>query len=86
MISVSELRQSTNTDDDGHISYAYYPHVEYSYSILGQSYTSKQIAFGGVRGFNNPNQAQTALVKYPVNTRFWYSTIPKTPLKPYWSV
>ena len=68
MISVSELRQSTNTDDDGHISYAYYPHVEYSYSILGQSYTSKQIAFGGVRGFNNPNQAQTALVKYPVNT------------------
>lgn len=68
MVYVSEVRESASTDDDGHTRIAYYPHIEYSYSIIGQTYTSKQIAFGGVQGFNNPGQAQTTVGKYKVNS------------------
>lgn len=56
-----------STDEDGHNSYSYYPHVEYTYTLSAQSYTAKQIAFGGVKGFNNPGKAQAALAKYPLN-------------------
>lgn len=78
-IFVSEVRQSASTDDDGRTRYAYYPHVEYSYSISGQTYTGKQIAFGGVQGFNNSNQAQTNLIKYPVNAPVWVFYNPQNP-------
>jgi hypothetical protein len=68
MIYVSKVSESASTDDDGHTRIAYYPHIEYSYSINGQTYTSKQIAFGGVQGFNNPVQAQTIVGKYKINS------------------
>jgi len=65
-ITVSDVRQSSSTDDDGHISYSYYPRVEYEYSAAGQTYTSKQVAFGGVKGYGSPDKARADLGKYPV--------------------
>jgi hypothetical protein len=80
-IFVSEVRQSASTDEDGHTSYSYYPHVEYSYTISGQTYTAKQIAFGGVKGFNNSNKAQTILSKYPVNAHVLVFYNPQKPVE-----
>jgi hypothetical protein len=68
VVFVSEVRQSASTDDDGRTRYTYYPHIEYTYPISGQAYNSKQIAFGGAQGFNSPNQAQSTLAKYPINS------------------
>jgi hypothetical protein len=67
-ITVSDVRRSSSTDDDGHTTFSYYPHVEYTYSVGGQALTSKQVAFGGTQGFSDPNKASTLLAKYPVNT------------------
>jgi hypothetical protein len=66
-VILSEIRQSSNTDDDGHTTYSYYPHVEYSYTVAGQTYTCKQIAFGGVVGHGTPQNAQATLAKYPLH-------------------
>jgi hypothetical protein len=66
-ISVSEVRQSTSTDDDGRTSSFYYPHIEYTYAVAGQTFTGKQIAFGGTQGYGTPGQASTLLAKYPAN-------------------
>lgn len=78
-ISVSEVRRSMNTDEDGHTSYSYYPHVEYTYTIFGQTLTGKQIAFGGVKGYNDTNKAQSALSKYPVNAQVGVFYNPQKP-------
>jgi hypothetical protein len=78
-ITVSEVRQSSSTDDDGNTSYAYYPHVEYNYTLAGQSFTGKQIAFGGVQGFNSPGNAQAAISKYPINAPVWIFYNPQNP-------
>ncbi|MHC1782320.1 MAG: DUF3592 domain-containing protein [Anaerolineaceae bacterium] len=64
-ITVSDVRQSSSTDDDGHVTFSYYPRVEYTYEVAGQSFTSKQVAFGGVRGYGNPEKARQDLAKYP---------------------
>ena len=78
-ITVSEVRQSSSTDDDGNTSYAYYPHVEYLYTLAGQNFTGKQIAFGGVQGFNSPGNAQVAISKYPINAPVWVFYNPQNP-------
>ncbi len=67
-ITASEVRQGTNTDEDGLTTYYYFPHVEYSYSIAGQTFNSKQISFGGRQGFNSPTNVQTIVAKYPINS------------------
>lgn len=67
-ITVSEVRQGSTSDDDGNIKTHYYPHVEYTYFAGGQLNTGKQVAFGGVRGYNTPAQAENGVVKYPVNS------------------
>jgi uncharacterized SAM-binding protein YcdF (DUF218 family) len=65
VITVSDVRQSTSTDEDGHTSYSYYPRVEYTYEVAGETRTSKQVAFGGVRGYNSPDRVRQDLEKYP---------------------
>jgi hypothetical protein len=67
-VTVSEVRQSSSTDDDGHITFSYYPRVEYTYTAAGQSYTSKQVAFGGERGYGSPDRARQDLAKYPAGS------------------
>jgi len=64
-VTVSDVRQSSSTDEDGHVTVSYYPRVEYEYTVDGQAYTSKQAAFGGVRGYGSPDRARQDLAKYP---------------------
>jgi hypothetical protein len=78
-IVVSEVRQSSSTDDDGHTSYSYYPHVEYSYAVLGQQYSGKQVSFGGVVGTGNPKNAQVMIAKYPLNSPITVYYNPQNP-------
>ena len=67
-VIVSEIRESASTDDDGYTNYTYYPRVEFSYVVAGQSYSSKRISFGGVQGSSNQAKAQETINKYPVGT------------------
>jgi hypothetical protein len=67
-IMVSEVRESRSTDEDGHTSIAYYPRVEYSYTVNGAAFTGKQISFGGTLGNSNPSMAQGVIARYPANS------------------
>lgn len=78
-ITVSEIRESRSTDDDGNVSVYYYPHVEYSYNVGGQPQTGKQVAFGGTQGYATPNQAEMTVKIYPVNSSV---TVYYNPQKP----
>lgn len=68
IIIASEVRQGSSNDDDGNVKIYYYPYIEYTYFAGGQSHTGKQIAFGGIRAYNTPAQAEASLRKYPVNS------------------
>ncbi len=65
VITVSDVRESASTDEDGHTSYSYYPRVEYTYEAAGETRTSKQVAFGGTQGYSSPDKARLDLAKYP---------------------
>ena len=78
-ITVSEVRQSRTTDDDGNISIHYYPHIEYNYFAGGQTHTGKQVSFGGIRGLNSAAQADPTLQKYPVNSNVMVYYNPQKP-------
>jgi len=78
-ITVSEVRQSRSTDDDGNVSIHYYPHIEYNYIAGGLPQAGKQVAFGGIRGFSSTAQAEPAVLKYPVNSNV---TVYYNPNKP----
>lgn len=67
-IIISEVRQGSTSDEDGNIKVHYYPHIEYTYFAGGQSNTSKQVSFGGVRGYNTAAQVEGSVNKYPVNS------------------
>jgi hypothetical protein len=47
--------------------------------VNGQSFTGKQVAFGAVRGYNVPAQAQEQANRYPVNTAVWVFYNPQNP-------
>lgn len=66
-ISLSEVRQSASTDDNGETNYAYYPNIEYTYTALGKDYTGRQISSGGVKGTVHPFDAQNVVDQFPVN-------------------
>jgi len=65
-ITVSTVRESSSTDDDGYVSTYYHPKVEYEYEVGGQAYTGKHVSFGGSTGYGNPAQAKAKLERYPV--------------------
>lgn len=64
-ITQSQVKQSASTDDEGRTRYAYYPTVVYEYVVADQTYSGKQISFGGVKGSSAPDKAQAALAPYP---------------------
>lgn len=64
-VIAAEVKQSVSTDDDDRVRYASYPSVEYEYQVAGQTYTGKQIAFGGVVATGNRNKAAAQLARYP---------------------
>jgi len=63
---ISEINESVSRDENGDTSTAYYPNVVYTYQVSGQTYTCKQVAFGGAVGRSNPAQVQPFVAKYPV--------------------
>ena len=64
-MTLSEVKQSINRNEDGIESISYYPAVEYTYQYAGQSFTSKRLQFGGVQGQKNSTNAQKVLARYP---------------------
>ena len=65
-VTLSEVKQTTSTDDDGHESHGYYPLVNYTYQVAGQNYTGKNITFGSKLGYNQPAKASADLARYPL--------------------
>ncbi len=65
-ITVSEVKQSSTTDEDGAISFTYTPRVEYTYEVAGQSYTGSKVGFGAVLGHSSTGPAQAVTARYPV--------------------
>ncbi len=75
----AEVKRTANTDDDGHITYAYHPEVEYTYEAAGQVYSSRRLMFGAVQAANTPKKAQQTLARYPLGAQV---TVYYDPAKP----
>ena len=60
----SWVRKRSSTDDDGSVSYSYYPEIHYQYQIVGIEYQGNKIAFGPKVGGNRP-RAEKIIEKYP---------------------
>lgn len=67
-VIVSETRESKSTNEDGKTKVSYYPHIEYTYEVNGQHFTSKQISFGGVLGYSDRTKVLAKLEHYPVGS------------------
>ena len=65
-VTLAEVKRSVNRDEDGNESYAYYPKVEYTYQVGGETYTGKRLAFGGVLAQKNPDSVQKTLERFPL--------------------
>jgi hypothetical protein len=78
-ITLSEVKRIVNRDDDGNESYAFIPSVEFSYSVAGQSYSGKRLAFGGSIAQKDPAAVQKGLERYPVGAQV---TVYYNPEKP----
>jgi hypothetical protein len=74
-VMVSEIRESSSTDDDGYTRTYYHPKVEYGYEVAGQAFTGKNISFGGQVGYGSPSQVNPVLAKYPLgaNVTVYYN-------------
>jgi hypothetical protein len=66
-VTLAEVKRSVNRDEDGNESYAYFPKVEYSYQVGGETLTGNRLAFGGVLAQSNPAPAQKTLERYPLD-------------------
>lgn len=64
-ITESRVAHSTSTDSEGDRSDSYSPSVRYSYQVMGQTYTGKNIGFGAQTSYNRPAKAEAALEQYP---------------------
>jgi len=63
----AEVKTSVKHDEDGYVeSTTYYRHVEYSYAVGGVPYQSKKLSFGSNQMFSTHQQAENALIPYPV--------------------
>ena len=65
-VTLAEVKRSVNRDEDGNESYDYFPKVEYSYQVGGETLTGKRLAFGGILAQKNPASVQKTLEHYPV--------------------
>ncbi len=66
VIVETQVREARNTDDDGNIDVSYYPRVDYTYEVGGQTYRSHLIAFGAIKPVKNAAQVQKGLERYPM--------------------
>ena len=63
----SEVVRHESTDEDGSTSTTYEPVVQYDYSVMGQPFTGKRIAFGSNR--YNYKKAAEVTARYPMGGR-----------------
>lgn len=63
----AEVVRHEDTDSDGIASVSFEPLVEYQYSLMGQPYTGKRIAFGANRF--NYKKALEIVSRYPVGAQ-----------------
>jgi len=63
----SEVVRHESTDEDGSSSVSYEPVVEYEYSVMGQPFTARRIAFGA-NTFHYKKAAEIA-ARYPAGGR-----------------
>ena len=68
-VQASSVRENLETDSEGDSERAFYPNVQYAWSVGGQSYTSDRIAFGGKSRFTRAADAQTVCDRYPQGSR-----------------
>lgn len=64
-VTESRVDHSTSIDSDGDQRASYTPVVRYTYQVMGQTYTGKNISFGGQPSYGNPGKAQAALERFP---------------------
>ena len=78
--TVIEARVSRrqSTDDDGSVSYTYYPEIQYHYQIMGMEYEGDKITFGPKSG-GTRSKAEKIIAKYPTRANV---TIYHQPDKP----
>ena len=65
-VTLAEVKRSINRDEDGNESYTYFPKVEYTYQVGGETLVGKRLAFGGILAQSNPATAQKTLERYPL--------------------
>jgi len=63
----TDVVRHEDTDSDGIASVSFEPLVEYQYSLMGQAYTGKRIAFGANRF--NYKKALEIVSRYPVGAQ-----------------
>jgi len=63
-VTLAEVKQSISRDEDGHESVSFYPHVEFTYQISGQTFSGKRISFGGILSQKNQAAVQQSLTHY----------------------
>jgi len=66
-VSRTDVVKHEDSDSDGLTSVTYEPVVEYSYSVMGQPFTGKRIAFGTNR--YNFKKAEEIVSRYPAGSR-----------------
>jgi len=69
----SWVRRTESTDDDGSVSYSYYPEIQYQYQVMGSQYQGDKITFG-LKSGGNRTKAEKAIAKYPTgaNVTIYY--------------
>ncbi len=78
-INRSGVKRSASSDDDGNTTYSYSPAVEYSYQVGGQSFTSRRMVFGAVKGYSSPAKAEKELARYPAGAAVTVYYNPENP-------
>ena len=66
-VTASEVRKSVSHDDDGVQRVAYYPAVEYTYRVSGETLFGRRLGAGPVRGCTSRTEADELVAAYPVH-------------------
>ena len=68
-VTASEVRRSVSEDDDGVRSVAYYPTVEYTYRVSGETLYGRRLSAGAVKGYKSKAEAGALVAAYPVHSQ-----------------
>jgi hypothetical protein len=79
VITKHNIQRQDSIDDEGFSTTTYTPQIEYQYSVAGQSFTGKRIAFGFSKGYSRRSKAQEAIADYPLNRQVQVFYNPQNP-------